>query len=72
MANHAREQLAKLGLPVLHAQFNDRVAFQEASFFGTAPSVLQPSGEASRDIAEVGEELDGLLWSSATSRRKGS
>jgi len=69
VANHARAQLSQLGLPVLSAQLNDRVAFQEASFYGTSPSILQPHGAAGRDIAEVGEELDALLWSSAGSRR---
>lgn len=68
VAAHARGELGKLGLPVLDAQLNDRVAFQEASFFGTAPSVLQPRGAASGDIGKVGEELDALLWS----QRKGS
>lgn len=63
VASHARQELQKLGLMVLEAQLNDRVAFQEASFFGTAPSVLQPKGAASGDIDKVGEELDALLWS---------
>ncbi|NFV80662.1 ParA family protein [Magnetospirillum aberrantis] len=63
VAQHARQELQKLGLVVLDAQLNDRVAFQEASFFGTAPSVLQPKGAASGDIDLVGKELDALLWS---------
>lgn len=63
VASHARQELQKLGLTVLSAQLNDRVAFQEASFFGTAPSVLQPKGAASGDIDKVGGELDALLWS---------
>ncbi|CAA7618289.1 putative ParA protein [Candidatus Terasakiella magnetica] len=72
VATHAREQMSVLGLPVMMAQLGDRVAFQEASFFGTAPSVLQPLGAASRDITQVGEELDGLLWPRPALRGKGT
>lgn len=70
VTSHARRELQKLGLAVLTAQLNDRVAFQEASFFGTAPSVLQPKGAASVDIDKVGEELDALLWSHEKGNRE--
>lgn len=62
VAEHSREQLKVMGVPPLMARFNDRVAFQEASFFGSSPVTLAPKGPASEDIKAVAEELEPLLW----------
>lgn len=62
VAEHARFQLRQLGVSPLSSQFNDRVAFQEASFYGTAPVNLAPSSAAAKDIRAVAEELEPVLW----------
>ncbi len=62
IASHARAQLVALKAAPLDAQLNDRVLFQEATFYGSSPSVLAPSSEAARDVATVAAEVEGLLW----------
>lgn len=63
VAVHARKQLETLKVAPLEAQFNDRVAFQEATFYGTSPTVLAPSGAAAEDVAQVAREIETILWS---------
>lgn len=62
VADHARKQLDTMGVPALMACFNDRVAFQEASFYGSSPVTLAPGGPAAGDISAVVAELEPLLW----------
>lgn len=62
VADHSRTQLTAMGVPPLMARFNDRVAFQEASFYGSSPVTLAPNGPACEDIRAVATELEPLLW----------
>lgn len=62
VAVHARNQLVSLKVLPLEAQFNDRVAFQEASFYGTSPTALAPNGPAAEDVARVAKEIEAILW----------
>lgn len=61
VVEHTRDQLAKRGLEPLTAQMNDRVLFQEATFYGSSPTVLDPASSAARDIAAVAIEIEPLL-----------
>lgn len=62
VAAHARAQLIALKAEPLAGQLNDRVAFQEASFHGSSPSALLPSGSAARDVEQVAKELEAEIW----------
>ncbi|MEO5335734.1 MAG: ParA family protein [Magnetospirillum sp. WYHS-4] len=62
VAVHARKQLESLKVAPLTAQFNDRVIFQEATFYGTSPTVLAPKGAAAVDVAQVAHEIEAIFW----------
>src|SRR5437868_3641029 len=65
IATHARAQLVALRAEPLETQIPDRVIFQEATFHGSAPNALEPSGAAARDIEQLARELEPLLWQPA-------
>ena len=62
IATHARAQLEALKAEPLESQIFDRVIFQEATFHGSAPNALKPSGAAARDIELLAREIGQLLW----------
>lgn len=62
VATHARSELHALGARPLKNQLQDRVLFQEATFFGSAPTVLEPKSAAARDIEGVAREIEQILW----------
>ena len=62
VAAHARSQLEALGAQPLKSQFNDRVIFQEATFHGSSPSVLDPNSAAAREIEALAREVEPILW----------
>lgn len=62
VVDHTREQLSSLGLEPLTAAMNDRVLFQEATFYGSSPTVLAPSSSAAQDIEAVAREIEPMLW----------
>jgi chromosome partitioning protein len=59
---HARNQLEQLEAEPLDSQIYDRVIFQEATFHGSAPNVLEPGGAAARDIELLAREIEPILW----------
>jgi chromosome partitioning protein len=61
IATHAREQLVALKTDPLIAQLNDRVIYQEATFHGSSPTDLAPSGIAAQEVALLAEELEWRL-----------
>jgi chromosome partitioning protein len=65
IAQHARTQLVQLQAEPLDTQIADRVIFQEATFHGSAPSVLEPGGSAAQDIERLAREIEPLLWGGA-------
>jgi len=67
VATHARSELQALGARPLRCQLNDRVLFQEATFYGSAPNALEPNSAAARDIDGLAREVDGILWDAARS-----
>lgn len=62
VATHARAELNALGARPLKCQLNDRVLFQEATFFGSAPTVLEPKSAAARDVEGLAREVESIIW----------
>jgi len=61
IARHIRSELAEAGLPVLHSEMTNRVAYPEATLWGATPSLISWKGPAAREIAAIAEELDMVL-----------
>ena len=61
IAKHIRAELAAAGLPVLHSEMTNRVAYPEASLWGATPSLISWKGQAAREIAAIADELDMVL-----------
>ena len=61
IARHIRSELADAGLPVLHCEMTNRVAYPEATLWGATPSLISWKGPAAREIAAIAEELDMVL-----------
>ncbi len=61
IARHIRTELADAGLPVLHCEMTNRVAYPEATLWGATPSLISWKGPAAREIAVIAEELDMVL-----------
>ena len=61
IAKHIRAELAAAGLPVLHSEMTNRVAYPEASLWGATPSLISWKGPAAREIAAIADELDMVL-----------
>jgi chromosome partitioning protein len=57
IARHVRSQLEAAGYPLLQAEMPHRVAYPEAAIEGLSPSVTDPDGAASRDMAAIVHEL---------------
>lgn len=62
VAAHARSELHALGARPLKGQLGDRVLFQEATFYGSTPSALEPKSVAARDIEGLAREVESILW----------
>lgn len=62
VARHARAQLESLGAQPLQAELADRAVFQEASFFGSAPTQLAPSSIAAKEVRALADEIVELKW----------
>ncbi|MSO94005.1 MAG: ParA family protein [Rhodospirillales bacterium] len=65
IAAHARQQLIALGAAPLDTQIYDRVIFQEATFHGSSPNVIDPGSAAAGDIEQLAREIEPLLWAAA-------
>jgi chromosome partitioning protein len=61
IARHIRSELADAGVPVLHSEMANRVAYPEATLWGATPSLISWKGPAAREIAAIAEEVDMLL-----------
>lgn len=61
IAKHIRSELTEVGLPVLQSEMMNRVAYPEAALWGATPSLIDRAGPASRDIAAIVEEIDGII-----------
>ena len=61
IARHIRSELAEAGLPVLHAEMTNRVAYPEASLWGATPSLIDSHGPAAQEIADIANEIDFVL-----------
>jgi chromosome partitioning protein len=62
VADHSHRQLVALDAEPLTARIADRAIFQEASFHGSSPVMLDPSGPAAREIEALAVELETLDW----------
>ena len=63
IAKHIREELTAAGLPVLHSEMTNRVAYPEAALWGATPSLISWKGPAAREIAAIADEIDMVLGS---------
>jgi chromosome partitioning protein len=61
IARHIRAELAEAGLPVLHSEMTNRVAYPEASLWGATPSLIDSYGPAALEISAIADEIDFLL-----------
>ena len=61
ISKHVRGELAEAGFPVLKNELTNRVIYAEAALWGATPSLVDPSGPAARDIAEIAREVDAIL-----------
>src|SRR6516162_5734933 len=61
IAKHIRTELAAAGLPVLHNEMINRVAYPEASLWGATPSLISWKGQAAKEIAAIADEVDMVL-----------
>jgi chromosome partitioning protein len=57
IARQVRKELEKGGFPLLETDVVQRVAFPELSMRGLAPSLVEPDGAASRNIAMLAAEI---------------
>jgi chromosome partitioning protein len=61
IGKHIRSELADAGLPVMHSEMTNRVAYPEALLWGATPSLIDRHGSAAREIAAIANEVDFLL-----------
>jgi len=61
IARHIRAELTEAGLPALHAEMTNRVAYPEASLWGATPSLIDSHGPAAQEIADIANEIDFVL-----------
>ena len=62
VAEHSHRQLAEPGADPLETRLADRAIYQEASFHGSSPVLLDPRGPAAREIRLLAKELEALAW----------
>jgi chromosome partitioning protein len=62
VAEHSHRQLIALEAEPLESRLSDRSIFQEATFHGSSPVILEPSGAAAREVAGLARELESLEW----------
>jgi chromosome partitioning protein len=61
ITRHIRSELAEAGLPVLTNEMTNRVAYPEAMLWGATPSLTNWKSPAAREIANIADEVDGLI-----------
>lgn len=62
---HTIDMLQKIKFPVCRAFIPDRAAFQKARFNGQTPVTYEPTGDATRHIAALADEIEGVLYGAA-------
>ena len=61
IAKHIRAELTEAGFPLLQNEMTNRVVYAEAALWGATPSMIDGAKAATRDIAAIAEEVDGIL-----------
>ena len=61
IAKHIRSELTEAGFPVLKSELINRVVYAEAALWGATPTLVDGKGAAARDIADIADEIAGLL-----------
>jgi len=61
IAKHIRAEIKTAGFPLLEREMPNRVAYAEAALYGATPTLIDASGAAARDIANIAEEVDSIL-----------
>ncbi|MCF8506873.1 MAG: AAA family ATPase [Caulobacter sp.] len=64
-AKETRTAFERAGVPLLKVEFLERVAFKEATFTGSAPSLDAPDSPAGRNVAALCGEVLSLMAASA-------
>lgn len=62
VAQHCRRQLEAFEAQPLESKLSDRTVFQEATFYGSSPVLLEPKGLAAREIMALAAEIDRFAW----------
>jgi chromosome partitioning protein len=61
IARHIRSELAEAGIPLLESEMTNRVVYPEAALWGATPTLIDSLGPATREIAAIAAEVDGIL-----------
>lgn len=61
VADHARAQFQKAGLPMLAVELVQRTAFQTMTYSGAPPFAQEPAGGAARNVAAMADEVAAIL-----------
>ena len=61
LVSHSLGELEKAGVRLLKASVGDRIAFQEASYFGSSPLIDCPLSGAARDVISLASEVAAIL-----------
>jgi chromosome partitioning protein len=61
ISKHIRSELAEAGLPVMHSEMTNRVAYPEALLWGATPSLISRRSPAAREIVDIAEEVAFVL-----------
>jgi chromosome partitioning protein len=67
-----RSELAEAGYPVLKSEMTNRVIYAESALWGATPTLVDRSGPAAREIAEIAREVDFILGAALDTRRVAS
>jgi chromosome partitioning protein len=60
IARDIRSQMTQAGLPLFATEIGNRVAYCESALLGSTPTITQPKGTASQEIARLAEEIENL------------
>jgi len=61
IARHIRSELGAAGFPLFETELINRIVYGESALFGATPSMTQPRGMATREIASLAREIDKLI-----------
>ncbi len=72
ISKHVRSELAEAGFPVLKNELTNRVIYAESALWGATPTMVDRSGPAARDIAQIAQEVELVLDTGSDIRQAAS